>query len=127
MLFYTIPEDMNQAYFIFQMNNKYASNEMFHSLPVMNLLVLKFKVTSKYAYRLCIPNFTCLLCKNQSIQHFNIQNQVVCARIKHQFYKELSTHYNTSCLQKHPTHHTSKSSLQLDQQQKHNAQKPKDI
>jgi hypothetical protein len=27
-------------------------------------------------------------------------NQVACARIEHQFYKELSTHYNTSCLQK---------------------------
>jgi hypothetical protein len=62
-------------------------------------------------------------CAKTKAKHFNIRNQVARARIKHQFYKELSTHYNTSCLQKHPTHHTSKSSLQLDQQQKHNALK----
>lgn len=37
----------------------YASIEIFYSLVVMYLPVFKFKVTSIYAYKLCISNFTC--------------------------------------------------------------------
>lgn len=38
----------------------YASIEIFHALlMIVCVLVLKFKVTFRYAYKLCITNLTC--------------------------------------------------------------------